>query len=887
MSAPATGKPAEKEIWKAIPEPPEGYVWQPKSRFAQTHTPRYYIITEVASALEKSILSGNVEETTYWFLEYTSVGSDFVTSTWALAFQLASSSFQTPGLIPWMWSEYDKYKKCLTIPDVSDTDVDKQEQGKDDVTMENVTDQGIVDNRCLAIIAHVLVTLCKLPKSRLVESIVRAFFLPHPNNSHVYTYDALKSQVHLLHQKKTDKDISNTSYVSEFVAGQDNSYCLYKLQEGDPAYLARWCNALVQSIRSSWKSSEKMVIDDHDAQNDEYTHWSAICYFAGLIYQCTEPCQARARKQDSTQILWDIIHNYAGVDADSGLAYELIAIHKASDEISRNSQKREKYFFVAALTRLIKASIQGDASLEPFPIPAPLVGFKWSLDDKTLMPMPEMALDFTTKEGLKRGKTPADYLVETQNLIGGVQHVDMIEALFHSTAEFLDRLRSKEKFKETKRKLQSPIAFIRFQKQLADTSGKAKLLVNLQDLYTLPKNMYEEPVVDYSTFDLPWRGQFIPHSPNKEFTTSSPHPQSVLSQVTPIPGHSVQGLFYGVLFSTYPVFFICCNSVQQAFNACLADELKVIFGIPNMGTHCLYMQGGFERLNKKETWAMTNFKTVEEGGTYIVCYHAKEFKTTDYIPGNFENCTVDLLQEEVPMIGALGKRNLYMHPDCMPLRHQLCNVMIYDFVLGISGRAPHKILLRPFCGAPSFDRVSLFASLKEKEDNPELSRLANSTIVPFYEVSIFSNVSFPETYKALKARLTHYLLVDEQHYLMNRYLHLLMHLDWDMIESLFNHFGAPTFEWISVMRDNLRDFRLSWQAWTAESEEHVNKKKEKAATRKTTTTTTNNNFKRPKTAIVTKKVPLSLDGQDPNGEAAAEPLVKKKKLPPTTRIQIY
>lgn len=842
--------------WSSLPVAPPGFVWARKDRFAQTRTRNYYPVPEVVSALEKSLFSGNFEEASFWFYEYVTLGPQFVTSTWAFMFHFVASSVSVanPHLLPHLWSEHGKYKSFLSL----DATVDEE-----------------LDSRCLTIMLQALRVLCESPKSRIVDSAIRTFLLPFPDSAYVRPYEPHRSHAHVRHVNGGNDDASSTSvpcssYADTFdddaaISVDAPRYSLFALEEDDPPYLYGWCNAMVQSIDTFITTRDNV---------DEAM--SAVLYYAGLIYQCTEPCHTRVRRQDSIMILWQIVGKYKARLSDE--SSRLVNSYRlAGDEFSKNSHKRERYFVVGALLTLLN-ELHGETAMEALVAP--------DVDIRTLahlprLPVPDAALDYTTKQGVALGATVTDYVRQSSVMCES-------NDVYWELAVLYERLRAEEQFKDPKRKLMAMVPFLRFavrvEQQLnADVEvvrkpkTAPKTAVKLTDIYTVPRWLYEEE----STTALPWRGQFVPWCPDSKFASCRAAPISILTEVTCLGSQfGNAGLFYGVFamtkFESERVVFVPCATNQQAFSQCIVDELKPLFGVPPLGTHCFYLDASLRKKNKKDDWSDDNMEWDTETGSFYVCYRASSFGFTSFAPDDMrrhmDSTTASVLVTETHANqgGNLGKQLLVSSAANEALRNQLTNIFIFYACVGAPGVSPSRILVRPIDGRP-LDKTKVLDG-----DVDELAALATARLVPFYELAAFANVRFPTTFKPLKSVLTKKLLLDDQDHFMRRYLDVLQHLEYSNLELVLQTFCTPFVEWASCVRDNLRDLRSAWLLWS----KHVDASHMEQMRKRT---------ERNRTRLLEKKKAREEDddtkkkkesGGVKRANPDATPVVAKKKLPP-------
>lgn len=826
--------------WSNMPVAPDGYTWVRKDRFAQTRTRNYYPVAEVVSALEKSILRGDFQDASFWFYEYVTLGPQFVSSTWAFLFQFGAASISTanPHLLSSIWTEYGKYKAFLSLAGAQDATVDEE-----------------LDSRCLAIMAGVVRTLCESPKTRIVDSAIRTFLLPFPSTTYVRPYEPHRSLDHVRHAD-TD-DVPCSSYVDVFEDQPRNPeprYSLFQLEEDDPPYLYSWCNAMVQSV-------ESFIVNKGSEQS-----LSAVLYYAGLIYQCSEPCHTRVRRQDSVMILWQIIGTFKARLSESA-AKVVHAYRQAGDEFSKNSHKRERYFVIGALLVLLRELLGESAAPPTVDHAVDIAGFT----HMTKLPVPDDAVDYSTRQGVAIGATVEQYVRVTSALCEAHDcYLDM--------ALLYEKLRVVEQIKDPRRKIASMIPFFRFQVRTTDDTDKKKskaTTVKLRDIYTLPRWWFTQD----APCELPWRGQFVPFEPDANFSNCSAAPYTVLADVSCMGGGTQynNGLFFGILnmpnFVSVDVVFVPCASAKHAFNQCLVDELKPLFGVPAMGTHCFYLDATLQKKNKKEDWSDENMEWSLEAGAFYVCYRASSF---GFITGDTERAlstaSVLVTETHANQAGNLGKQVVVSSTQHVAVRNQLTNIYLFYACVGAPGGPLSRVLVRAADGRP-LDTAKLLNG-----DVDEHAALATSRLVPFYELQAFANVRFPTTFKPLKTVLMRKLLMDDQDHFKQRYLDVMQHLDVTNLEWVLQTFGVPVVEWSTAIRDNLRDLRSAWLLWSKAFEsahlEQVRKRVEK-------------NRQRALEKKAAKKSPAPkatkrIIQDDDDGVDDVAPL--KKKLPPAKKL---
>lgn len=701
-------------MWQPIPQAPADFVWEPRSVVAQRHTRNYYAVDEVFAALERALLLGRADEAPFWLVEIVDMGPVWWPLTWSTLFQHCVCSLGPAQMVPtfrWMHGEYIKYK-LLSTPDT-------------------------LDPRCRTIMLQVVDVLARaLPKCRQTDSAVRAFFFPYPESTLVRPYEPHIERAHLrppprshflpatenrliaLARERAHAAtwIPSTSYIDPHPPPEGqvvSRYTLHELHDDDPPYLARWCNALCQSLQTLEGEASRR----------------AALYYAGLIYQCTEPCHVRNRRHDSVQLLWEIIMRHA----PDNLVDHLDDMRAISDEFARNSHRRERYYVVAAFFLIMSPPDAPD----PLPVPNEVVV------PRGLLPIPEEALDYTTRTGKSRMATAGGFL-QTTATPGDP---------YATYALAMQRARDEAGQKDERRRVRPVIPHFAFD------PVKAPSLRGM-----------------YHSDSLAWRGQFLPYG-NGEVV----HPfDDCLCDVRCVNSEGLFAARYhhpryaaeGVDVYVVP----CGRQVRRAFYQCLVDELKPLFGVPALGVHSLCFDRSIQRSDPLLMWSPENTTVVDEVG------HAVMFRATAFGTG-VHTAKVELAELNTS--------------EYQGVRNQLINVLIMYFCLGVN--APRMLAKMVLVGDPG-------------DPHP--------LVVPFGETAAFTNCTFPVFIKAaLRTRVARLLLIDDQQYLMQRYFDLAQFLDWESLEIVLQRFGIPAIEWAGVVRDNLRDLRVSWVTWSHHSEE--------------------------------------------------------------------
>jgi hypothetical protein len=139
---------------------------------------------------------------------------------------------------------------------------------------------------------------------------------------------------------------------------------LFKLADGDPPYLAPWCNGLVHmltQIQTIDAAVAQAMADQGEVDDGLFETYKqlerGVFYYAGLIAQCTEPCGGNNKKLNSTTIVWQICQMFVNDKNRAALAL-LSAI---STDISRHDNRRELPFLVMTLLTLTRVCVASDA----------------------------------------------------------------------------------------------------------------------------------------------------------------------------------------------------------------------------------------------------------------------------------------------------------------------------------------------------------------------------------------------------------------------------------------------------------------------------------------------------------------------------------------------
>lgn len=871
----AAKEAAARPAWSGVPAPPEEWTWEPKA--FQSHTRNYYLVTEVVSSLEKAILSGNEEDALYWLTEFVMMGDKYIKTAWTHLFQIATTTVGScdSSIMTFMsdQSNLDQaYRKLPTVKktkDATSQSADDANEGDDDDDDDNNTSAtGGVDKKRLQLILDAARCLCRAPKSRIVDSVIRAFFMSYPDSCTDRGYEPYISRVHLPGATKYTPGgpVTSLSFVGTYEQGVEPQYTLHPLGDMDPSYLAPWVNALVYVLTQIQQVD--MLTSDVAALSKMESLERAAFYYAGLIYQCSEPCPHN-KKLNTSNLLWEIFERFTSDDNSSTIS----KLHVLSDEMSKNDNRRERPFVALALLYLTRPWIlqsgQNQVTIDPVDLGAVV-----KQNAEELLEVHPDALDYTTPEGryLKHGTT--DYAVLCQVLVTRFMKTTKRQPMddpYHDLAVRLERGREKEHIKDAKKSIHSQVPFFNFapnvpvagsEGQDDEKKSRRKQLptmkdFKLSDYYTVPLEWFTAAGGDgngTSVPTLPWRGQFVP------YTLDQPHPfHETFQQVTPVPGNKLkEGLFYAQY--THPfltpdgpvdVFFIPCHAgnstmgspgARQALYQCMLDELKPIFGVTPLGTHCLYVDHTVQKTAKKDEWAWDNLEVTQGGGCHVVMFQcsALGFSGKDVLnlfsrptPGvdadeAFETRSLVDFSLEPWSISQKSPKTVapFLTTDMFALRRQVNRIFMFYLCLGVSKASLSKMLL---VAPPNHGLEAMDTDDSEDAHHSKLAKVAASKVVPFYELTAFTNQTFPETFKKIRQQVCRQLMLDEKDRkaFNAHYYDLTKHLDWDGVEMVLSRFGLPVVEWSSVIRSNLRDINASWELWSAESQELHLKQRER------------------------------------------------------------
>jgi len=549
------------------------------------------VVAEVLSSLEKAILAGNTEDAFYWTMEYVMMGDQFFVPIWSYLFQLAANSIgpADPATLIYLRTQYETDKGYRNLPATTSGGEEDEEEAADSGDVESTIDP----NRLMALLETVR-RLCLAPKTRTIDSIIRTFLMPYPVNTVDRPYEPYRSRLHLMSGDGGDlTKIPSLSYIDEYEEGKEPRYTLFQLQSSDPPYLAPWANALVHLFQQITTFNFDLSSESAAAQaREEFNSLErGAFYYAGLIYQCAEPCPFN-KKLNSTYILWEIIHRFK-VERVSNL---IGTLREISDEITKHDNRRERPFLAMALLLTIRPwSIDLDdrfVSDEKIDLAA-----LFEQNANEILEVNPNAIDYTTPEGKYLKRTVSDYLLTVKSIINQGSQNSQFADLYADMAYQLEVAREKAQMKDQKKNISYQIPFFSFNPDTVipehpdETTKKNRRKpktaagYKLDAYYTLPLKSFEEKTEGTI---LPWRGQFVPYMV-RDGLFSDPHPfVSCFTNVEPVAGNKFkEGLFmatYQHPFLDQPpcdVFFIpCTGGPKQALNQCLLDELKPIFGIP-------------------------------------------------------------------------------------------------------------------------------------------------------------------------------------------------------------------------------------------------------------------------------------------------------------------
>lgn len=126
------------------------------------------------------------------------------------------------------------------------------------------------------------------------------------------------------------------------------------------------------------------------------------------------------------------------------------------------------------------------------------------------------------------------------------------------------------------------------------------------------------------------------------------------------------------------------------------------------------------------------------------------------------------------------------------------------------------------------DLAEFSEAILEGRDEACRMALKGAAVIPFGEVTAFANCNFPTAIKGIRAAIARVLFIDEQSYMLQRFFDMFQHVDMDSLECILQRFGAPVVEWTGVIRDNMRDLRVSWCLWSQHMEAMQLKKLQKS-----------------------------------------------------------
>jgi len=789
----------------------------------QKHTRNYYVVPEVLSSLEKAILLGKTDDAFYWTMEYVMMGDQFFSPLWSYLFQFAANSIGPADATIMVYlrtqHEADKGYRQLTT-------------AGDDQAADEADDE--IDRNRLRVLLETVRRLCEAPKTRTIDSIVRTFLMPYPVTTAERPYEPYRDRLHLASPPEGGSSggpfgptqIPSLSYIDEYEEGQDPKYSLFQLQSSDPPYLAPWANALVRLFEQVTAFD---VTSEREGALEEFQKLErGVFYYAGLIYQCTEPCPSN-KKLNATYILWDIIHRFK-TEAVSNL---IGVLREISDEISKHDNRRERPFLAMALLLTIRPwSIDLPDKMdidEPAIDLAPL--FEQNANE--LLEVHPDAVDYTTPEGKSLKRTVSDYLLVVQDVLKkSPQNSELPDAYFHMAYQ-MEVAREEAGMKDQKKTIAPQVPFLSFtpdavikapdaaeEPKKGRRKPKTAADFKLDGFHVWTPEADQPDQANEAKKGLPWRGQFVPYSVNNNNNnTSNPHPfHECFSNVAPVLENKFkEGLFKGTykhpLLAPQDVFFIpCTDGPKQAFNQCLLDELKIVFGIPALGTHCLYVDHLVEKVNKKQDWSAENFTITPDRGCHMVMFPISSLGFSNLVAvQDLQNVTVESLT--TPLVKKA--KAPFLTTDFTSVRQQVLSIFMFYVCLGVNKANLSKMIL--VADAENGDSSCHVAADSENMEE-QLVRAANAKVVPIFELTAFSNQPFPEIFKKIRQTLLRALLIGEQDHFMLRFFDLIMQLDWDGIELVLGRFGAPVVEWSNVIRTNLRDLRCGWLLWSQHSE---------------------------------------------------------------------
>lgn len=895
----------EKPVWNGLPQPKPGWKWEyNKGVLFQKDTPKGYNKTHVVSSLEKAIMEGNVTESLYWATEYCVMGSCFVTSLWTTLHSIFVESIGLSNLKLFYFFEH-QYRVYQGFEPLVEKGAKKT----------NVT----VSENCLQAILEIVRQMALSPKSRLVDSAARTFFMAYPETTnrrpfepHIHfqrapsklvtqrpqsvneEQDASKDQagtVNLYERlRKTSHSstwIPSASFVDDFDEEKTPRFSLYQLQKDDPTYIGPWCNAFVYQLNRLQELIAAHTTTEHDTGRDvlpwdEYEQIErGTLYYAGLIFQCTEPCTQRYHRHDSSNIIWEILRENA--KHGSQLETMLKKFQDMCNEFRKSKTSRERSFIVFAILTYLRRFWILDVSMDDLKN-APPLNLKEVLayHASNTLPVREIALDYTTDEGKSKDNRLERYLRLMHSLVGNEKHDDFLARNnYFSWSVLFESKRRSEGYQDTDKNLSPLVPFF-------SLARKDFEKFDLSNINTIPLDWFNHEKSD--RMSLPWRGEFIPSNGGHRVSLHNFNEcfKNVRCLDTP---KLKEGLFVGTFdhpnFEPVDVFFIPCSNQQQAYYQCFLDELKPIFGVPKLGTHSLMITQSIVKKNKKLGWNAENWSLDEDEenlAQHLVMFPLTTlgFKNVGEVGENLSYNVVDILCQPVER----KNKTPFYDFDNVLVKHQVINIFMFYLCLGVPRMTLNNMLMKdeenktPVFVKSASERDAKEGDEKEKSYTmtvDERVAVANSLIVPFHELSAFSNLNFPDMFKRVQnSTLMRALFIESDKYFMLRFIDILMNLNTEALESIIQRFGGPVLEWSNAIRNNLRDARSGWLLWRDDTEvKHLKQKtksleknrerKERAQAKKTLATETETSTK-PKKKTAPKKTTRQEMEKDEGGD---------------------
>lgn len=201
--------------------------------------------------------------------------------------------------------------------------------------------------------------------------------------------------------------------------------------------------------------------------------------------------------------------------------------------------------------------------------------------------------------------------------------------------------------------------------------------------------------------------------------------------------------------------------------------------MPKLGCHSLFVDQTLVKKKKKDQWSNDNFQVVDvenaDSGYLIIFpvsslgYENKE----SVIANGLSGATVDILYQPVER----KKNTPFYSADNVMLHHQMINIFTFYLCLGVPRMTPNNFVMLD----PDARKTVICNSLLVKDDEDEKGTVAkklnedekvavaNCIVVPFFELSAFSNMTFPDIFKRVQNKvLLRTLLLETGSYFMVR-----------------------------------------------------------------------------------------------------------------------